>query len=63
MENIPAKNSEQIQRETFKALLKQMVQSNPNFTISQKQIALERIDLAAQGADWIVDMMRMCGYI
>ena len=63
VENIPVQNSEQIQLESFKALLKQIVQSNPNLTFTQKQIAMERIDFATQGADWIVDMMRMCGYI
>lgn len=54
---------EQLQHEAIKTLLKQAIQSNPNLTLHQKQIACENIDRAARQADWIVDMMRMCGWL
>lgn len=54
---------ENAQHEAIKALLKQAIQSNPNLTMQQKQIASMNLDIAAQKADWIIDMMRMCGYL
>lgn len=54
---------EKIQHEMIKELLKQAIQKNPNLTDLQKQLAIERIDYAARQADWVMDMMRMCGYL
>ncbi len=54
---------ERIERETIKNLLKLSIMNNRRFDIAQKQEICNRIDVAAKQADWIVDMMRMCGYI
>ena len=54
---------EQIQHEAIKTLLKQAVQSNPDLTPVQKQIACENIDRAALQADWIVEIARACGWL
>ena len=50
------------QHKAIKKLLKQVVQHNPNLTPIQKQITIENIDRAAEQADWVMDMMKMCGY-
>ena len=55
--------NEQIQHEVIKRLLKQAVQNNSNLSPVQKQMAMDRIDNAAQQADWIMEMLRLCGYI
>ena len=44
-------------------MLKQAIDTNPNLTMEQRQIVKDNIDIAAQKADWIIDMMRMCGYL
>ena len=54
---------EQAQNEAIKTLLKQAIMNNPNFSLIQKQQACENLDNAAQQADWIVEMMRACGYL
>ncbi len=54
---------ERMQREAIKSILEQAILSNPNLTDYQKRMAIDNIDRAAQQADWIVDMMRMCGYL
>ena len=55
--------SEQLQHETIKTLLKQSVQNNTNLTFVQKQNACDKIDRAAQQAEWIMDILKICGYI
>lgn len=55
--------NELAQHEAIKALLKQAVENNPNLTRQQKVIAKNNIDTAAQQADWIMEMLRMCGYL
>ena len=55
--------NELAQHEAIKALLKQAVENNPNLTQQQKMIAKNNIDTAAQQADWIMEMLRMCGYL
>ena len=52
---------EKPQHETIKTALKQAIQSNPNLTVIQKQIACENIDRAAMQADW--EIARMCGWL
>ena len=54
---------EKLQLETFKTLLKQAVQSNPNLTVIQKQTVMNNIDRAALQTDWIVDIARACGWL
>ena len=54
---------ERLQHEAIKNLLKQVIQSNPNLTHHQKQMAMNNIDLAAMNADWIVEMLKMCGWL
>lgn len=51
------------QHEAIKALFKQAVENNPNLTPAQITIAMNNIDAAAQQADWIMEMLRMCGYL
>ena len=54
---------ERCRNEAIKELLKQAVQANPNLNSNQKQMAINNIERAAQQADWIVEMMRMSGYL
>lgn len=54
---------EKCRNEAIKELLKQAVQANPNLNSNQKQMAINNIERAAQQADWIVEMMRMSGYL
>ena len=55
--------NELAQHEAIKKLLKQAIDNNPNLTPMQKLIAKNNIDTAAQQADWIMEMLRMCGYL
>lgn len=54
---------EKLQHEAIKNLLKQEILNNPNLTTFQKQTAIDKLDLAAKQADWILEMLRMCGYV
>ncbi len=54
---------EKLQHEAIKNLLKQEILNNPNLSTFQKQTAIDRLDLAAKQADWILEMLRMCGYV
>ena len=54
---------ETLRNEALKSILKQIIQTNPNLTDFQKQMAMDIIDRAAQQADWIINMMRMCGFL
>ena len=56
-------SQEHLKHETIKTLLKQAIQSNSNLTHHQKQMAMNNIDKAAMKADWIVEMMKMCGWL
>ena len=55
--------NELAQHEAIKALLKKAVDNNLNLTQQQKMIAKNNIDVAAQQADWIIEMLRICGYL
>ena len=55
--------NELAQHEAIKVLLKQAVENNPNLTQQQKMIAKNNIDIAAKQADWIIEMLRKCGYL
>lgn len=55
--------NELAQHEAIKVLLMQVVENNPNLTQQQKMIAKNNIDIAAKQADWIIEMLRMCGYL
>lgn len=61
-ETLLMNETEIIEHEAIKNLLKLAVMNNSNFDIRQKQHICERIDIAAKQADWIVEMKRMCGY-
>ncbi len=54
---------EKLRLETFKTLLKQAIQSNPNLTFIQKQTVMNNIDRAALQADWILEIARACGWL
>ena len=55
--------AEQEQHEIIKRILKKAIQNNPNLTLIEKQEAYEKIDIAATQADWIMEIMKMCGYL
>ena len=55
--------TETAQHEAIKALFKQAIDNNPNLTQQQKMVAKNNIDVAAQQADWIMEMMKLCGYL
>ena len=55
--------SDKVQQEAIKELLKEAIEVNKNLTSIEKQMAKDNIDRAAQQADWIVEMLRMCGYL
>ncbi len=54
--------TDKIEREALKYQLKLAVMNNRNFKAAQKRETCVRIDTAAQQADWIVEIIRMCGY-
>lgn len=54
---------EQAQHEAIKTLLKQAVDNNPALPEYQKHIVKQRIDVAAQQADWIMEIFRQCGWL
>ena len=54
---------EQAQHEAFKKTIKAFIMNNNNLSSFQKQQAVNRIDAAAQEADLLVEMLRMCGFI
>lgn len=56
----PAK---QAHHEAIKSLLKQAVDNNPNLSSFQKQIVKQRIDVASQQTNWIMENLRQCGYL
>ena len=55
--------NELAQHEAIKVLLKQAVENNSHLMQQQKMIAKNNIDVAAQQADWIIEMLRICGYL
>lgn len=54
---------EKLQHDAIKYLLKQEILNNPNLSTFQKKTAIDRLDLAAKQADWILEMLKMCGYV
>ena len=56
-------SKEQIEHEAIKNVLKMAVINNTSLSPIQKQQAMDRIDEAAKQADWIVNILRQCGYI
>ena len=54
--------NEKLFRETIKNVLKMGILNNNRLTPIQKQNALNRVDDAAEGADLIDGILRMCGY-
>lgn len=56
-------SKEQIEHEVIKNVLKMAVINNTSLSPIQKQQAMDRIDEAAKQADWIVKILRQCGYI
>ena len=54
---------EQIEHEILKNSLKLCIINNPQFNDMQKQQAIHRIDQAAMQADWINNLLKICGFI
>lgn len=54
---------EKIEHEIVKNVLKMSVMNNTSLSHYQKQQAINNIDRAAQQADWVIEMLKMCGYI
>ena len=55
--------NELAQHEAIKALLKQAVDNDPNLTEPQKLLVKQRIDVAVQQTDWVMWILRQCGYL
>lgn len=55
--------NEQIEHELIKNTLKLAIMNNRNLSSFQKQQAVSNIDKAAQQADWIIELIKRCGYI
>lgn len=55
--------NEKLQREAVKKALKAAVINNPNLNTFQKKQAMDNIDQAAKKADWLVEILKQCGYI
>lgn len=55
--------NEHVQHEAIKTILKQAIMNNSELTPMQKQQACNNIDIAALKADWITEMMKMCGWL
>ena len=54
---------EQIQHELLKYAMKASALNNHRLNDAQKQIAINNIDQAAKEADWIVELLKTCGYL
>ena len=63
IEKLIMNEKEQIQHELLKCAMKASVLNNQYLNDTQKQIAIRNIDQAAMKADWIVELLRTCGYL
>lgn len=54
---------ESLEHEAIKIMLKFMVSNNNQLTPEQKQLALNNIDIAANQADWLTEILKACGYL
>ena len=52
-----------IAKEAFKIAMKQAIMSNPYLTDSQKQQAVQKIEIAALKADFVIWVLRQCGFV
>ena len=52
-----------IKNEAYKNLLKQTIDSNPNFSWQQKEYYKSLVDKAAQSADMLNELIKMMGLI
>ena len=53
---------EKIQQEAIKNVFKIYIMNCPNMSAYQKQQAMNRLDDADKKADWIIEMLKRCGY-
>lgn len=51
------------EHEAIKRMLKQIIDNNCQLTEEQKLIAKQNVDIASQQADWIIEILRACGYL
>lgn len=58
-----ATEQEKLRHEAIKKLLQQAVQENQSLMPIQKQMIIARIEEAAIKADWVMEMLEMCGYL
>lgn len=54
---------ESLEHEAIKIMLKLMISNNNQLTPEQKQLALNNIDIAANQADWLTEILKACGYL
>ena len=54
---------EKIEQEVIKNMFKLAVYRNNKLSQEQKQFAMNRIDAAACQADWIIQILKECGYL
>lgn len=56
-------DNEKLEHEAIKNLLKLSILNNANLSPELKKQAMANIDKAALQADWVIGMIRTCGYI
>lgn len=56
-------DKEMIEHELIKNVIKMGIINNQSLNLVQKQEAMNRVDIAAQKADWFVELLRQCGYL
>ena len=47
----------------IKNLIRQTIQINNSMSAWEKKAALERFEEAARETDWLINMLKVCGYI
>lgn len=51
------------EHEAIKRMLKQIIDNNCQLTEEQKFVAKQNVDIASQQADWLIEILRACGYL
>ena len=54
---------ESMEHEAIKSLFMLMIYRNNQLTTEQKKLAMDKIDIASKQADWIMEILKACGYI
>lgn len=54
---------EQLEHEAIKSMLKLIISNNTQLSNEQKQIAMNNVEMASHQADWLVEILKTCGYL